>query len=173
MQTLLPSALGALVLLWVIWRLYRQASMQASEALPDLMWLEDFTVQRYRPMERLLREEDFEFFRSQAGYERKIEKALRLQRRYIFGLYFRSLRRDFERLHRAARFMLVLIPQDRPDLAKELLRAKVVFWWACALVQARLLLYRLGLRPVDVSGLFRPVESLHGCVRLLMQPAAS
>jgi hypothetical protein len=171
MQILLPLSLGALVLLWVIWRLYRHASMQASEALPDVSWLEEFTVQRYRPMERLLNEEDFEFFRSQAGYEPKIEKALRLQRRYIFGLYFRSLRRDFERLHRAACLMLVLTPEDRPDLAKQLLRAKMVFLWACALIQARLLLYRFGLRPIEVSGLFKPVESLHGCVRFLMQAA--
>ncbi len=170
MEYFVPSSFGVLVLLWAVWRLYRKASSQAEESIPELGWLDEFSVRRYRPMERLLQEEDFEFFRTQPGYHPKIEKSLRAQRRFIFRLYLRSLRRDFDRMHRAARFMLVLSPQDQPELASQLLRIKLVFLYACAAVEFRLVLHSVGIGRIDVGQLLQPVENLHGCIRSLVEP---
>ncbi len=78
---------------------------------PD--WLENFSVSKYRPMERLLSEEYFEFLVSQEGYEPKIGKRLRSERRRIFRGYLRSIRRDFQRLE---------VPLTRLDRFQDRLR---------------------------------------------------
>ena len=50
----------------------------------DPEWLEDFSISRYRPMLRLLSEDDYEFLASQAGYKGKIASQLRAERRKVF-----------------------------------------------------------------------------------------
>ena len=171
MYILLPSSVVALALLWAVWRMVRAASSRAAEAAFDLDWLEEFSTARYRPMERLFSEEDYEFLRAQTGFEPYLERRLRRQRRQIFRDYLRHLRRDFERLHRAARFLVVLSPEDQPDLAKELIRLKLVFLFAMATVEARMVLSHLNLRPVNVSALLSSTESTHACIRQLITPA--
>jgi len=171
MYILLPASIVALALLWVVWRLLRDATTRTVENSCDLDWLEEFSTARYRPMERLFSEEDFRFLRTQAGFEPGLERRLRRQRREIFRDYLRHLRRDFARLHRVARLLVLLSPEDRPDLAKDLVRLKLVFWCAMAAVEIRALLHYWNLRPVDVSALLSTTERTHDCLRQLITPA--
>src|SRR5688572_20360045 len=78
-------------------------------------WLDTFSVTRYRPMERLLSKEDFEFLASQPGYDPGMSRKLRAERRRIFRSYLRQLRIDFIRLHQVARLLVLYSPEDRPD----------------------------------------------------------
>src|SRR5688500_15536009 len=61
-------------------------------------WLDSFSISRYRPMERLLSEDDYEFLAAQPGYEPSIARNLRKQRRRVFRTYLQQVSRDFARL---------------------------------------------------------------------------
>src|SRR5688500_7728052 len=84
-------------------------------------WLDKFSVARYRPMERLLSDDDYEFLSAQPGYDPSIARRLKSERRQIFRIYLRHLSEDFSRLHHAARLMLIYSPEDRPELARTLM----------------------------------------------------
>ena len=95
---------GALVLIasaLFIWTVASSTRVRGVD--PD--WLGSFSVATYRPMERLLSEDDIRFLKSQPGYEPNMEKVLRSDRRKIFRTYLRSLGRDFNRLHLALRLV--------------------------------------------------------------------
>ena len=56
---------------------------------------------KYRPMERLLQEEDFRFLSSQPGFSARLGRRFRSQRRRVFRAYLRSLSMDFGRVSKA------------------------------------------------------------------------
>lgn len=129
----------------------------------DLSRLAEFSVEAYRPMERLLLEDDIHFLRRQIGFEPHMEKRLRVDRRRVFRAYLRNLTADFRLLHRAARILVSQHPEDRPDLAAGLVRQQLLFWWRLAGVHTRLCLNAVpGLHlQVDAGRLFQPVEWFH------------
>src|SRR5215471_17551322 len=81
-----------------------------------------YSLARYEPMGKLLREEDFRFLASQAGYRPEIGANLRRERRRIFRLYLRELSNDFHRLHAEARLIVAASPADHSELVALLLR---------------------------------------------------
>lgn len=119
----------------------------------DPEWLGRFSVSKYRPMERLLSEDDFEFLASQEGYEPRIGKRLRSERRRIFREYLRSMRRDFSRLETAVRLFMTDSVEDQAELARTLLRQRLNFNFAMASAEARLVMYWLGIGTVDIREL--------------------
>lgn len=164
--------LGAFLatLLGVVVRLARQRRASAIDA----RWLADFTPSRYRPMERLLIEEDLEFLATQPGYTPALGRHLRAERRKVFLAYLRNLTRDFERLHRAARVLLLSAPEDRPDYAAALIRQRIAFERALVVVRCRLVVSRISGSAIDVSGLMDALESMNAQVRsLAAAPAAA
>jgi hypothetical protein len=122
-------------------------------------WLNRFSISRYKVMERILSETDFEFLKSQKGYHPSISRRLRLQRQAIFRSYLSCLKRDFGRLEAALMLCMAASRVDRPDLATAILKRRLVFTWAVACAEYRLVLYGLGLGTVDVGQL---VGSLSG-----------
>lgn len=122
-------------------------------------WLNRFSISRYKAMERLFSEADFEFLKSQKGYHPGIARRLRRQRCAIFRSYLSCLKRDFGRLEAAVLLCMAASRADRPDLAKALIKRRLVFTWAVACAECRLVLFRQGLGTVDVSKL---VGSLSG-----------
>ena len=126
----------------------------------DFSRLAEFSVETYRPMERLLLEDDFHFLRWQTGFAPDLEKRLRADRRRVFRAYLRGLTADFRLLHRAARILVSQHPEDRPDLAAGLVRQQLLFWWRLSVIHTRLWLSAVpGVDlQVDVRGLLRPVE---------------
>lgn len=154
---------------WFFWRLMSSARVRGV----DPEWLKNFSTATYRPMERLLSEEDVEFLRSQPGYLPGMEKALRSGRRRIFRAYLRSLAADFNRLHLALRLALLESATDRPDLAAVLMKQKVTFFVALGAVHLRLAIHALGVGGVDVRGLVSTVERMRAELAGLRAPSAA
>src|SRR5580692_10972349 len=66
------------------------------KSLPvSVEWINDLSIARYRPMERLLTEEDYRFLASQPGIDKKALRRLRGERRKIFRGYLACLSHDF------------------------------------------------------------------------------
>jgi hypothetical protein len=139
--------------------MFRQLLSPARHHEVSVDWLNNFSISRYEAMGRLFSEADFEFLKSQKGYHSGIARRLRRQRCAIFRSYLSCLRRDFGRLEAAVLLCMAASRADRPDLAKALLKRRLVFTWAVACAQCRLVLYSQGLGTVDVSKL---VGSLSG-----------
>ena len=139
----------------------------------DPEWLRNFTIEQYRPMERLLSESDFEFLRNQPGYTRDLERNLRRERRMIFRSYLRLLGRDFERFHLALRLLARDAAEDRPELAVELVRQKAIFIAGMWLVQMKLSLHALGVGSVDVRALVSQLDAAQWQMRELLVTAGT
>ena len=135
-------------------------------------WLYQLSVDRYRPMLRLLDGHDFRLLRSQPGFTADMVKRVRLQRCQIFRHYLASLNSDFRQVVQALKLLTAQSPQDRPNPGRHLLYMQILFALGIALARVRLVLYRWGLASVDISSLvamfdfvrerlreFEPVES--------------
>jgi len=143
------------------------------DAVPDLDWCRNFSVAKYRPMERLFLEDDYEFLAAQPGSNRRILRNLRAERRRIFLRYLRALGRDFDRLHSAAKILVVHSPEDMADLAKVLMRQKLMFEYLLAMMQCRLALQSFGIGTVDARPLVGVLDSLRLQFRSLPQAQTS
>lgn len=115
---------------------------------------------RLRPMARLLNEADFQFLASQPGYNPAIARRLRLRRISIFRSYLDHLATDFHQLHRKLRILALYAPTDRADLSRLLVEQRLLFATQMFRIRFRLILFRFGWKPADVSGLVDLVESL-------------
>lgn len=123
-------------------------------------WIEELSLDRYRPMLRLLDPEELQKTASERGWTPAMAAELRRQRCRIFRGYLRCLRDDFARVSLALKLLMVQASYDRPDLAARLLRSQVQFGCAMVLVEARLALYRLGIGTVDVRALLSVFDGL-------------
>lgn len=162
---LLPlAALGVL--------LYRMRSpIGVSDVTPE--WLDSFSIQRYRPMERLLAEEDFRFLESLPGYRPEIGTRLRKERRVAFRRYLNRLVRDFHRLHSAARHAVAYASTDQSQLVGLLMKQRAEFTLALVHIEIRLALHTFGLAKVQVSGLVGAMDTMSRELRLAAVPNAA
>ncbi len=118
---------------------------------------------RYRPMLRLLSDEDLAF----VAADGKLHRTLRTRRRELFRGYLRCLTRDYARLLAGVRQAMVNSGMDRPDLARALAKNRLLFAIAICKVEFRLALHATGVGKVDISGLVGAVEALRGQVTVL------
>ena len=128
-------------------------------------WIGDLSQERYRPMLRLLDAGDWEFLRSQPGFDRAMAVKLRRQRCRIFQGYLQRLQADFGRAVVALKVLILQSHEDRPDLSWALLRHQLMFGWGMVLAHLRLFLYRWGIGSVDVSGLLRIFDAVQNELR--------
>jgi hypothetical protein len=163
---LLLAALGVAGLL-----LIRKLAGPSTVAECDPNWFQEFDLAKYKPMARLLTEGDYKFVADQPGFTPKTLRKLRAERRRIFRSYLRSLVRDFQRLHMAARMLLIYSPVDRPDLAAALLRQRITFSLAVLAVEFRLGLHALGVGTVDVRALLGALETMRANIGALQSPS--
>jgi hypothetical protein len=133
----------------------------------SLEWLDEFSLESYRPMERLLNEGDFEFLASQPGYHSGIARELRAERRKIFRVYLHSLIRDFNRLMRLAELMMVYSEQDRPDLARTIFGLRRQFYMNVVAIEIRLALSPLPAGVIEVKHLIRSLAAMQENVEQL------
>ena len=122
--------------------------------------LDGFSIEAYRPMERLFDETDFEFLASQPGYDPSIARKLRAERRRIFRGYLRCLISDFNRLVHLAQLAMVHSSEDRPDLARAIFRLRLNFFWNVANAEVRLALAPLPLGSINAPRLIGCLTSL-------------
>lgn len=135
-------------------------------------WIGELSVDRYRPMLRLLDGSDMAFLRTQPGCNPQMLSRLRRQRCQIFLGYLECLNSDFQRTCSALKVLMFQSRYDRPDLASALLRAEVEFTKGMLVARCRVALYRLGLSGVDVTGLVRLFDGMRVELRTLV-PVAS
>jgi hypothetical protein len=141
----------------------------AGQILPvTAEWIDELSIERYRPMLRLLDASDLEFLRSQPGYSPAIEANLRAQRCQIFRGYMRCLNMDFRRVCMALKLVMAQSQQDRPDLASVLIHHQIMFTCGMIAMKARLFLYRWGVCTVDVSSLVQIFDVMRLELRTMM-----
>ena len=160
---------GLLVLLVV---LVRKNTRGRSRLPVTAAWIDELSVERYRPMMRLLDNQDVEFLRCQPGFTAGMIKRLRAQRAMIFGEYLRCLRDDFQRVCFALKLLMLQSRRDRPDLAAALVRQQMLFTVAMVQARIRLLLYRAGICGVDVSDLVQIFDGMRLELRSLVPSTA-
>jgi hypothetical protein len=155
-------ALGAIavVLLAAFTALFFRLASRLDGPAPSPAWLDQFSVESYVPMERLLDASDFRFLAAQPGFLPEMGKRLLSERRTIFRRYLKLLIRDFNQLHFFARLMLVHSAHDRPELARELFRQQLRFYFAIGVVRCKIALYPLGWTPVDVPKLLHALQRM-------------
>ncbi len=122
--------------------------------------LDRCSIETYRPMERLLNEADFEFLARQPGYDPRIARKLRAERRRIFRGYLHSLIGDFSALVHLAQLAAVHSAEDRPDLASAIFRLRLNFFWNVAVAEIRLALAPLPLGSIDAKRLIGALASV-------------
>jgi hypothetical protein len=155
----IAMCLGLCVAIVLVFR--TAASNRKRSSLPlTARCIDDISVERYRPMTRLLSQEDFRFLRSQPGYTPKLESRFRAHRCRIFHGYLTSLRSDFRWVCTALKILMLQSNFDRPDLASALMRNQMVFTWGIARVRCQLLLYRFGIGTVDASSLVKLLDGM-------------
>lgn len=130
-----------------------------------------FSPARYRPMIRLLAEDDFTFLASQPGYRPEIGTKLLRERRRIFRMYLNELGRDFHRLHAEARALLADSPEQHPELVGLLLRQQLIFWRAMAGIELRLAPRAAGLGHMHARGLVEAIEQMRLDLDRVARPA--
>ncbi len=138
------SLFGALGMISALAYLIRKIGF-AGKCIPVTSeWIDDLSLDRYRPMLRMLDGDDIAFLRSQPGFTPDMAKKLRSQRAQIFRGYLRSLEIDFGCVCVAIKLVMLQSRHDRPELAETLLRQQVTF--ACAMLSVRLhlVLYQPG-----------------------------
>ncbi len=136
------------------WKL--KATLTSSDPSYDTLNEADTELNRlqfYRPMERLLSEDDFAYVSSQPNISPAILKRMRAERRRIFRQYLGALSADFSRLTSRLREIMVESPCSREDLAASILRARMLFAFAVLMVEGRLVLHACGFYRVRVSAL--------------------
>lgn len=119
----------------------------------------EFSVERYRPMLRLLDESDFGLVAGFRGHSRQLRR-FQAERRSIFRCYLRELRGDHGRIMGAIRYLFVESQIDRPDLAVAMYRCQFMFALAMASIEFKLLLHAAGIGTVDVKSLVAAVDGL-------------
>lgn len=121
------------------------------------------SADRYRPMLRLLSDEDLEFVARNSS----LRRTLRSRRRELFRSYLRCLTRDYAHLLAGVRAIMLRSGIDRPDLAQALAKNRVLFVMAICKVEMRLTLHAVGFGKVDISGLVDALEALRSQVNVL------
>ena len=144
----------------------RQRTAQRDSAA-DWEWANGFSVDRYRPMQRLLSEDDCTFLKGQRGYHPSILQSLRHDRRRVFRMYLRSLNRDFNRLYWAAKEAVMFSHAGEAGLLTMIVRQRVLFLWALSLVEMRLVLHAAGIGTVDVRPVLGALEAMREATRIL------
>jgi hypothetical protein len=131
-------------------------------------WIDDLSIERYRPMIHLLDGGDLEFLRSQPGFTPGLAAKLRIERCQVFRGYLRCLRTDFQRVCAALKLLMLHSREDRPDLAGVLVHQQLMFECGVILVGFRLVLYRWGLCDVDVTDLVKIFDGMRLELRRLV-----
>jgi hypothetical protein len=142
-----------------------------SEMPDDLSQTSD-AAHRYKPMLRLLSDEDDRLLANPA-----LRQKFRMRRCELFPEYLRSLTGDYRATLAGVRLLMSQADTDRPDLAMALFWNRVSFAIARCRIEVRLRLYALGVPNTDalkleVQGLARSLDMLQRQFSFLAESAA-
>ena len=129
---------------------------------------QEFSLDRYEPMARLLSEEDLRFVKAQRGYTPEIGKMFSRERRRLFRLYLKDLSQDFRLLHRRARVIAASLPVESAALVGKLMKQQLRFRYEMLALQLKL---SFAFGSADVSGLVNTVAAMQAEVSRLSGPS--
>src|SRR5689334_20520157 len=95
------AALAALLLL------IRKIAVSGGSLPVTAEWIDELSIERYRPMMRLLDSADLAFLKAQPGFTPRMATKLRIQRAQIFRGYLRCLCSDFSRVCAAIKILML------------------------------------------------------------------
>jgi hypothetical protein len=165
MYGLVASAAFLLTFGFVTWRVLSLVRLPAARSSSGALAV---SAERYRPMLRLLSDEDLDFIAPNSA----LHRTLKSSRRKLFRSYLRCLTRDYGCLLAGIRSAMASSGADRPDLARALAKNRMLFSLAVYRIEVRLALHSLGLGTVDISGLVGAFEGLRAQVAVLSATAA-
>jgi hypothetical protein len=132
---------------------------------------DEFSMEHYEPMARLLAREDVEYLRDKVGARTAARWAR--SRRRIFRLYLRDLASDFGRLHAEARLLVAESPEQYAHLVGMLMRQQITFLRTMAEIEIRLALSPVGLVRVEPRKLIQAIEAMRRELELSVSLAAA
>jgi hypothetical protein len=162
-----------LALALALFLLLRKMAFHAGTLPVTAEWIDELSIERYRPMMRLLDGTDVAFLRTQPGFTPRMAAKLRQERCRIFRGYLRCLDSDFSQVCFATKLVMLQSKHDRPDLAAALIRHQVMFALGMMLVYFRLALYRWGICGVDVASLVNIFDVMRIELRTLVPSAVA
>jgi len=168
--TLALTVVPAVVLGAVCILVHRQIAALRQRLATTRNWTPELTLDRYRPMFRLLADDDIRFLRSQPGATPALVKRLRRQRYQVFRGYLRSLENDF---HLAVETLLMVAldsQRERRDLLRALIVSRAKFSTGVLRVRCRLFLYRWNIGQEPLAQLVNLFEGLQ-LELLTLEPA--
>jgi hypothetical protein len=124
-------------------------------------------------MEGLLDGEDFEFLSRQPGFDLSLYRKLRRERLQIFHLYLHKMVADFNRLHLAARMLVVERNENGPAILKQLVTLKISFSMAVLRAEVNYQLCRIGVQSLPARHLIVYLEQLTQTIAACSAPALS
>ena len=133
--------------------LYKASAMPAEEIQP-------VALDKYKVLERLASPQDVQFLRTMPGFTPEMETRFLRERRQAFRAYLREMAADFQRIHRAAKQLAAVAPQEHSDLVGKLFRQQVAFWRSLAAIEIQLAFHWAGVPSIDLSELMRSFESV-------------
>lgn len=144
---------SVLLLITCLALLLREIALPRVALVLSDTWIDELSVERYRPMLRLLDTKDYDLFRGQPGFRKRRLVEMRRSRCRIFRSYLSMLQTDFQQVCLAIKLLMVESDCDRPDLAATLLKTQARFALGIAVVHVRLSCYALGLGSVNIATL--------------------
>lgn len=150
----------AAVVLAVSVLVHRQLTALRQRLSAPLNWTPELSVDRYRPMLRLLADDDIRFLQAQPGVTPALVKRLRRQRYQVFQSYLASLQRDFHQACEALTHLAVHSQTDRLDVLSALFVSRAKFSLGVFRVRCRLVLYRWDVGQEPVARLVNLFEGL-------------
>src|SRR5579863_1382867 len=160
MYALIAAALFLVALGALAWQVMPQVQIPRGAEANSLPVI---SAERYRPMLRLLADEDLNFVSANSN----LHRTLRTRRRELFRNYLRCLTRDYAHLLAGVRYAMVQSGLDRPDLARALAKNRTLFVLAIYKIEFRLALHAVGMGKVEITGLVEALESLRSQVSMI------
>lgn len=118
-----------------------------------------FDMRRYRPIERLLSDDDLAFLAS-SSIKPATLKRVRAERRRLLSRYLKNLETDFSCLQRDARALLLTAPEDRPELAAAIMSQQFAFQRTMWMLRLRLYVPGFSGATAEVSRLVELAETM-------------
>jgi hypothetical protein len=154
-------------LLVVLFKLTRHFS--SPQQIPvTVEWINELSLDRYRPMLHLLNQKELRYMRTQPGFTPKMETKLRIERGQSFRRHLHNLDDDFERICSAVKVLLAQSKHDRPDLALALVQSQMKFSYCMMVMQWQLVCYRYSARTVDATALMALFDGMRIELRSLV-----
>jgi hypothetical protein len=139
------SIAAVLLVVAFVFVFFRLASQFDPESVaPE--WLDEFSLDQYAPMLRLLDPSDIEFLKRQPGYHPGLAENLLRERRKALAGYLELMLADFNQLVKIGRLMLLNSHVDRSEFARTLLFEQIRFYASVGSIRCRLALTPLGFR---------------------------